>query len=359
MKRITIILSVICACATIVRAEIKWLETVYNFGTFDENMGKVSCEMRFVNIGDDDVVIEAVRPTCGCTAGNYPKNAIAPGDTASVTLTYNPFGRPGKFSKDVYVITNTSPRRTKLTVEGNVIGSANTVRSIYPYEVGDMKFNRVIIPFGEIKKSKVPMQVLKGYNRSIDTVVVDMPALPPFINAMVIPQKVGPGDLCTVSLYYDSNKQSGWGFLSDEFKVTSHNLTSGAVADTTIEVTAIISEDFSNLTKEQIAEAPTAVLSPNRINLEPLAPGKKVNASFSIRNDGKSPLIIRKIYWVDKALEVSPVTTTIAPGKSAIFKIKIDSKKITDEAFIAKIMILTNDPLNSSLSVRIAGELIK
>lgn len=340
-------------------AEIKWLETVYNFGTFDENMGKVSCDMRFVNIGDDDVVIEAVRPTCGCTAGNYPKNAIAPGDTAAVTLTYNPYGRPGKFSKDVYVVTNTSPRRTKLTVEGNVIGSANTVRSIYPYEVGDMKFNKMIIPFGEVMKGKVPMQVLKGYNRSIDSVIVDMPALPPFINAMLIPQKVGPGDLCTISLYYDSNKQPGWGFMSDEFKVTSKNLTTGEVSDTIVEVTAIVSEDFSNLTKEQLANAPSAKLSTNRINLEPFGHNKKTEASFSISNTGKSPLIIRKVYWVDKALEVSPTTCTLAPGKSATFKVKVNGKKVDDDAFVAKIMILTNDPLNSSLSVKIAGELTK
>lgn len=339
-------------------AQIKWLETKHNFGAIDENNGKVSCSMRFVNQGADDVVIESVRPTCGCTATDYPKNAIVPGDTAAIVLTYNPYGRPGKFSKDAYVVTNSTPRRMKLTIEGNVIGSDKTVSNIYPYEVGNLKLNRLIVPFGEVKKGKLPMQLIKGYNRSIDSVVVHMPNLPSHIKVETIPPKIGPGDLFTISLYYDSNKQSEWGFLKTELKITATNLKTHVVSYANIEILATVLEDFSNITLEQRASAPHAVLSSNSIVLSQFSKKKTEKASFSIKNNGKSPLIIRKIYWIDKAITVNPISTTIAPGKNADFKIEIDGKKVEDKAYISKINILTNDPDNSTMSVRIAGELI-
>ena len=34
---------------------IKWLETVHDFGAFDENDGKVFCDFHFVNEGSEPV----------------------------------------------------------------------------------------------------------------------------------------------------------------------------------------------------------------------------------------------------------------------------------------------------------------
>jgi hypothetical protein len=83
-----------------------WLETTHDFGTFEEKVKNVTCQIRFVNTGDSALVITNVRPTCGCTASEYPHDPIAVGDTASITLTYSAIGRPGQFSKDVFVYTN-------------------------------------------------------------------------------------------------------------------------------------------------------------------------------------------------------------------------------------------------------------
>lgn len=76
--------------------KLTWLESVHDFGAFSEDLGIVTCDIPFVNSGDEPLLITAARVTCGCTVADYPTDPIAPGDTATVTVKYNAIGRPGR-----------------------------------------------------------------------------------------------------------------------------------------------------------------------------------------------------------------------------------------------------------------------
>ena len=74
MKKI-FILSVLCMIAlTSVfaqatddkQAEIKFEKTTYNFGTFPEKDGKVSCVFKFKNTGNASLIIHQAIASCGC-----------------------------------------------------------------------------------------------------------------------------------------------------------------------------------------------------------------------------------------------------------------------------------------------------
>ena len=41
------------------------------------------------NIGKSDLIIESANPTCGCTVGDYTKSPIKPGQTGTITATFN------------------------------------------------------------------------------------------------------------------------------------------------------------------------------------------------------------------------------------------------------------------------------
>lgn len=41
------------------------------------------------NIGKTDLIIESANPTCGCTVGDYTKAPIKPGQTGTITATFN------------------------------------------------------------------------------------------------------------------------------------------------------------------------------------------------------------------------------------------------------------------------------
>ena len=44
------------------------------------------------NIGKTDLIIESANPTCGCTVGDYTKSPIKPGQTGTITATFNAAG---------------------------------------------------------------------------------------------------------------------------------------------------------------------------------------------------------------------------------------------------------------------------
>jgi len=101
---------------------ITWKEDTFNFGDIEK--GKpVSHEFSFKNTTKQTILITNVKASCGCTATNYTKTPIKPGETGTVTATYNA-ANPGNFTKTVTVTTNDSDVSKILTIKGKVNGDA-------------------------------------------------------------------------------------------------------------------------------------------------------------------------------------------------------------------------------------------
>ena len=62
-----------------------------------------------------------VHASCGCTTPTWTKEPIEPGKKGSVTVAYNPLGRPGVFTKTITVFTNASEENVTLLIKGEVI----------------------------------------------------------------------------------------------------------------------------------------------------------------------------------------------------------------------------------------------
>ena len=159
---------------TVVNAQgvTTWQETTHDFGTFHESEGKKSCAFVFTNSGDSSIVVLRVQSTCGCTVANYPTKAIAPGEKDSITATFTPTGRPGPFEKDVWVSTNTSPNRTRLTIKGVVVGSPESVSRYFPVSAGALQFTTLSMAAGDVKKGLLRNSTVTAYNTSTDTIVI-------------------------------------------------------------------------------------------------------------------------------------------------------------------------------------------
>ena len=117
------------------RTSVDWLETRHNFGAFDEDLGPVSAVFKFVNNGDEAVSILAARASCGCTVPKYSRDPIAPGDTAYISVTYDPAGRPGRFTKYVGVEISGDVPKVKLYVSGTVVGNRRSIEGRFPVKV--------------------------------------------------------------------------------------------------------------------------------------------------------------------------------------------------------------------------------
>lgn len=336
--------------------QITWLETSHNFGTFKEENGNVACKIRFVNVGDENVVIEEVRPMCGCTASDFTRQPIASGDTASITLTYNPTDRPGRFSKDVVVITNANPRKSILTIKGNVIGSSSNIAKKYPISIGSLKLNTLTVPFGELKKGQSRTQFIDAYNASKDSLAVEFENVPECVKIAILPSVLLPGDVGTITVFYNTNKKDDWGICTDSVIIKAYPNGNPSKADKSeASVIAIIKEDFSKMTSKELEKVPQMELSTDRIVFEGLE-AVPVSKSFRITNRGKNPLIIRKIFTIEDGVEIKLKNKEITKNKSVDVEVTVNPAMLKEKVLNSIITIITNDPVNTIQNVRIVGE---
>ena len=351
------------ACLVWAQPQVTWIETSHDFGTFNEERGKVSCAMRFINTGNEPLVIHRVRTSCGCTAVNYPKHDIAPGDTASITLTYTATHRPGSFEKDVFVYTNTTPGRYQITISGHVIGSETSLNEQYPVRLGGARLKSSMLPLGDIAHGSHRTAHMTGINSSLDTLLVSVIDTPAHIRAAAVPDTVAPGEVFVVSVGFEASDDASWGFNSDRLTVESVPLHpgSGAIAGmATIEVMAQVTEDFSSLTEQQLQRAPVATLD-NEVRVSfgqiPRTQAMATQA-FTIANTGHDELIVRRLWIPAAGVTATCDRTVIKAGKHASITVTLDTRLVTEDLLNTQLHVITNDPSHPAQVVRVVAQII-
>ena len=91
-----------------------------DFGTITQGE-KVEHVFSFKNTGDSPLKIQNVAVTCGCTAPNWPKDAIAPGATGELKVVYNSAGKMGTQNPIIRIYSNASEPIEKVSLKVNVV----------------------------------------------------------------------------------------------------------------------------------------------------------------------------------------------------------------------------------------------
>ncbi|WP_109698288.1 DUF1573 domain-containing protein [Chitinophaga deserti] len=80
-----------------VDAKLKFKKETVDFGKTKLNK-PVTVTFEFTNISKEPVLIEAAKPSCGCTTPKWTVEPILPGKTGNITATYsaNAVGKPMK-----------------------------------------------------------------------------------------------------------------------------------------------------------------------------------------------------------------------------------------------------------------------
>ena len=67
----------------------------------------MSNDFVIMNKGDEPLIIKDAKTPCGCTVPSYPKEPIAPGDSAIIKVSFNSTKKMGYQNKKITLITNT------------------------------------------------------------------------------------------------------------------------------------------------------------------------------------------------------------------------------------------------------------
>lgn len=357
---LTIALIAITALIAAAQPATTWLERQHDFGVFLEQDGKVTCQMRVVNTGDEPLLIIKAQAGCGCTAINFPETPIQPGDTATVSITYNPSDRPGQFAKQALIFTNTTPKRTVLEISGNVIPTNATLDKQYPLQAGSLRISQANIPMGELVKGKNKTEFLSAYNASTDTLLVSVTGGGAHINPAVVPDTVPPARVTALTVHYLSGNAPLWGLNVDTLTLACQPLrSSGSATPGTAQVMVMaqVLEDFSHLTDRQRQEAPVVnVDCGDRLDFGNMTAGDVVTRTFTITNKGKSPLIIRRL-WAPQGegIRINAKKTEVKPRKTTDVTVTVDTSKQHDDLLNVPLTLMTNDPDNPRVTIRLMG----
>lgn len=99
-------------------ANLVFENSSHSFGNIIE--GQIATyEFKFTNTGTEPLELTNVRASCGCTTPKWPRELIQPGQSSVIRAEYNSSGRPGTFSKNIFVTSNAG--QSTLTISGNVI----------------------------------------------------------------------------------------------------------------------------------------------------------------------------------------------------------------------------------------------
>ncbi|RTY95293.1 DUF1573 domain-containing protein [Flavobacterium sp. GT3R68] len=94
-------------------------KTEHDFGMINSG-DKVEYSFNFKNTGEADLIITRAVGSCGCTIPEYPKEAIKPGESAKMKVSFNSAGKHGQQQKTVTIITNTEKGTESLTIKASI-----------------------------------------------------------------------------------------------------------------------------------------------------------------------------------------------------------------------------------------------
>lgn len=364
MKKLSLLLlAVLATVVCMAQPEIKFENTTYDFGKIKEEGGKVSGRFVFTNVGNEPLELTNVRPGCGCTAANYTKGAIAPGEQGYIEATYNPYNRPGMFNKNIRVTTN-EPRfleNEKATphmifIKGEVIKRPPTEFENAGYTKGS--------GMARVKEPEVSHNLLNTENitdtfyvKNFWTKPVSFKMEPSeFVTEVSrnFGSELNPGQEGYIILKYDAAKRQKFGMAKDAVVFT----TNDSIEPTKrIHYAVSIKEDFSKMTPKQLKNAPVSEVNMEKVLFGEMQKKATKSETIILKNNGKRPLIIRALETGNSLFKVSSNMMEIPSGASAEIKVSFTApgRASTQNSTID---IITNDPANPIRTIPVSARVL-
>ncbi|NME69385.1 DUF1573 domain-containing protein [Flammeovirga aprica] len=100
-------------------AKFEFTEKEYDFGEITEG-DKVTHVFNYKNTGEVPLTITNVRTTCGCTAPNWDRTPLAPGESAELTVSFNSQNKKGTQVKRITISANVEDGMDVVTIKAKV-----------------------------------------------------------------------------------------------------------------------------------------------------------------------------------------------------------------------------------------------
>lgn len=340
MKRICLILTslfLLCGWVAAQNETISFNETEHDFGVIGEKDGTANFVFVITNRSKEPVVITKVATSCGCTTPMWTKEPVEPGKQGQVSVSYNPLGRIGSFSKTITVYINQgTPNYVR--IKGEVVSGKKKInpQEIYPVAFGDYLLKSKELSFGQVGWKAEKIIRLEVFNNSAAPMTQKVLKLPKYLSVTFDPAILPPKTGATIDVSLNAQDENSYGNLSGDIPLLINNVHQS------LSYSATVVDDFSQWASDKKANAGKINVSLTEINFGNFS--SSAGKTLKISNSGKSALTIRAIQSTDPAVTVSKTRLVINPNEIAELTVNADSKKIQSNALSAKLMIFSDDP---------------
>lgn len=120
MKKLLLFLCIgLIGLASQAQAKMTFEQETIDYGEIEKGADGVRI-FKFTNTGDEPLIIEEVKSTCGCTVPKRPDGPIAPGASDEIQVKYNT-NKVGPIRRTVTVYSNAEEPIKSLKIKGRVL----------------------------------------------------------------------------------------------------------------------------------------------------------------------------------------------------------------------------------------------
>ena len=334
--------------------KVEFDKAVHDFGDIMITSGHHSCTFTFKNIGEQPVIIQTVISSCGCTNPVWTKSPVLPGKTGKIDVTFLNDQGPYPFDKSITIYISGEQRPVVLRIKGVVHDKPKTLKELFPEQFGDVSFRRSSIDLGNIAQGDTKSETIEVANTSNRSVDISFANLSKGLSVTSQPSKIAAGSKAEVKIVINTKEAKNWGNTQYRADIA---INASIVQGKSLRVSANIRDNFSSYTKEQMDNAPLPMAVSSSYDFGKIKAGGEVKHSFTIRNLGRSNLLIHKVDSGDKRVTAKH-PSKIEPGKTGNIEVTINTAGDSgDKGMI--LSVITNSPTRPVFNLIITGNISK
>src|SRR5215813_8435052 len=299
---------------------IVFAEPVFDFGKVEQGE-QVTHLFRFTNQGGQELRIESVKTSCGCTAAVISEDVIPPGKEGTISATFDTTHFSGEKAKGITVYSNDPLQPvTTLTLQGEVtIEVAAEPAQLY---------------LGRLRRGEEAtrtIEVLYDAQKSIDIVKIENSHPSVSVHAEDLSKEGKKGKKLLVTL----KKDAPLGRLNDQIVVTTTSQKKPVVE---IPVFGSIEGDM--------------VVLPPQVSFGVVRKGESKTQEISIKNRGTKPVQVVRVQ--NSVTEVSAELTPVKQGEE--YRLTLKTKGENQPGRIqGEIQVFTDHPEEKVLTIPLYG----
>lgn len=353
-KRLTILGCVLTfALAGWAQSHLSVNATSHDFGLITRNK-PATASFTVTNIGNDPLVISRVTTSCACTLLEWPEQPIPPGGKGTITATFD--GKMmGRFHKFINIYSNSQPTLLRLALKGEVLLEGAEMGSGLSEQIGEFLLDTRNVEFDPAGKGERPKVEIRVLNTSKHPIDMQLLHLPPYLSMEAVPKVLGSKRKGKIVLTLESDQLKEYGLTQTPVYLARY-LGDKVNPDNEITVSAILLPDFSNLTEQQLANAPRLEVSQEEFDLGVMRKRGSVSCTVVMTNVGKTRLDFKKVQVFNPAVGVTLGKRHLKPGESCKLKLKLNGKLFYSMKGETKALIITNDPENPYVTIRLKAQ---